>query len=115
MTVAFDSKTIEQFRLGKATVQKRTLTGTGKEYFSIRPGYHTMITINKDGSTATLKVTNDFIKSGNVDSAIFGLSVSVDTDDFQKGFTPGFTGIEIDVTAYVSDLEIIVSQFLLGD
>ena len=115
MAVAFDAKTIEQFHMGKAKVQKSTSTGTEKIYIALKPGYHTMVQCTKNGSTATLAFTGDYTKGGDVDDAVYGADVNTGTDDYQKGHTPGFTGLEIDVTAYVGNVVVIVTQFLIGD
>lgn len=115
MTVAFNAKTIEQFRLQKFDVQKHTSTEAETVYFSLKPGYSTHITINKAASTGTLKFSSDYTAGGNVDDAVFGDAMSTGTDNYQKGSTPGFTGAEVDVTAYVGNVVIIVTQFREGD
>lgn len=115
MTVAFNDKTKEQQRLGKFDVQKFTTTGVEKVYFALKPGYHTTVMINKTGSTGTLKFTGDYTKGGDVDGAVFGDAVSTGTDNYHKGSTPGFTGLEVDITTHVAGVVIRVTQFLIGD
>jgi hypothetical protein len=118
MTAHLD-KTIEEFRLGKAYVQQHTSTGTETLYFPLRPGYHTTIMINKTGSTGTLKMSNDFDQVSGVTDTLenltYGQTQVSGTDDYHKGHTAGFTACEIDITAYVADVEIVITQFLLGD
>lgn len=115
---AHDPKTVEQFRRS-SFVQKFTLTGTGTTYVSLKPGYHSTIMINKNGSTGTLKITNDFTQvdgvPGLVDNEEFGEEQSSGTNDYHKGHTAGFTGAEIVISAFSSNIEVRVTQFLLGD
>ncbi len=117
MAVAFNSKTKEQQRLGKFDVQKATISGVSKVYFALKPGYNTHVTINKGASpsTGTLKFTSDYTKGGNVDDAVFGDAVNTGTDNYQKGSTPGFTGVEVDITTSADDVIVRVAQFLIGD
>lgn len=118
MTAHLD-KTIEQFRTGKAFVQTLTISGTGTHYLALRPSHNSTIMINKAASTAVMKVTNGFTKTngvvGAVDNEIFGENQSEAADDYHKGHTAGLTGIEIDCSAYVADIEVVVTQFRLGD
>jgi len=118
MTVAHHTDTIASFRHNTSRITRATLTGTGTTYYNIRPGYHTTITVNKNGSTGTMKMTNDFTKSGetvgNVDDEEFGESQSTGTDDYHKGHTAGFTGCEIDITVYSSDVEVVILEYLIG-
>jgi len=109
----FSDKTIEQFHLGKNILQTSTSTGTGTLYFSLIAGYHTTIMINKQASTATMKMTNDY-NNTSVDTAEFGEAQSTGTDDYHKGHSAGFTGCEVDVTAYVGDVEVRILQYLIG-
>lgn len=115
---AHHKDTVEQFRLNKCRVTRDTITSVTTKYYSIRPGYHTTIMINKDGSTATLKMTNGFTKSGpvigTVDDEEFGEEQSSGTDDYHKGHTAGFTGCEIDCTVSGNDIEVVITEFLLG-
>lgn len=111
---AFSDKTKELFRTGKATIQKNTSTGTETVYIALDPTKYTHITLNKAGSTATLKVTGDY-NSTSVDTAVFGGEKSSGTDDYQKGHTPGLTGLELDVTAYVGNVVLIVNQHEIGN
>lgn len=108
-------KTKEQFRLGKAYVQTDTLTETGTTYYALRPGYHSMVTINKTGSDVELRATNDFSKTSDVDNATFGLNLSEGTDDYQKGHNAGFTGLEIEVATYAAGVDVVITQYRLGD
>lgn len=112
MTVAYGSDTEDDFRLSRAIVQKATITGTGKTYFSVRVGYNTSAQLNKNGSTATLKGTNDYTKGANVDDAEFStIELSSLTTDYQKGHSAGLTGFEVDCTVYVGDIEVIITQY----
>lgn len=108
----YSDKTKEEFRLGKARLQKATLTGTGQTYLSVPPGYHSMVTINKNGSEVIFKATSDFDPNSDVDSAEFGLNLSEGTDDYQKGHNAGFTGFEFDVATYSADVEVIVLHYI---
>lgn len=116
---AHSDKTREMFRKGHAEVQRATLDGTGTTYFSLKPGFHTTIMINKAASTGTLKMTNGYTVTagvpGLVDAEEFGENQSESTDDYHKGHTAGFTGCEIDISAYVADIEVVITQFHLGD
>ena len=112
---AHSDKTIEQFRLGKADVQTYTLTETGTTYVSLKPGYNTMVTLNKTGSAVTMAISNDYATGVAVDSAVFGADVSTSTEDYQKGISHGFTGLKIVVGTYADDVIVIVTQYLLGD
>ena len=110
---AFSAKTIEQFKLAKALLQTATITAVGTTYFSLRPGYHTTIMINKATSIGTLKMTNDF-NAVSVDTATFGEAQSTGADDYHKGHTAGFTGCEVDITTDNNDVEVRILQYLIG-
>jgi len=87
-------------------------TGTGTHFFSLLPGYNTVVTLNKNGSTATLQGTNDFTPGGDVDNALFSdLKLSESTTDYQQGHTAGLTGLKVDITGFVGNVEIIISQY----
>lgn len=112
MAVAFNDDTHHDFNLAKARVQKATLTGTATQYFSVRPGYYTTVQINKGASTATLKATCDFTPATNVDDAVFStIDLSTGTDDYQNGHSAGLTGFEVDLTAFVGNCVIIVTEY----
>ncbi len=110
---AYNKKTIEQKGNGMMDNQKATLTGTGKTYYPLTPGMYSMVTLNKDTSIATLKFTCDYAND-TLENAEYGAAVSTGADDYQKGFTPGFTGVELDVTTYTNDLEIRILQHVIG-
>ena len=112
MTTAYGPETEDDFRLGKALTQKKTITETGKIYISTRVGYNTSIQINKAGSTATLKGTTDFERGADVDDAVFStINLSEGTDDYQKGHSAGLTGFELDCTIYSADIVLIVTYY----
>ena len=112
MTTAFTAKQIEDHRLGRFNVQKFTMTGTATIYIAVRVGRYTTVTLNKGASTATLKKTCDFTANTNIDDAEFStLALSTGTDDYCEGHSAGLTGFEVDLTAYVADCEVIVTEY----
>ena len=111
---AFRADLVDDFNFNKARVQKQTLDGVSTAYFSVRPGHYCTVMINKGGSTATLKSTNDYTEGANVDDAVFStLELSSGTDDYHDGHSAGLTGFEVDVTTYVGDCVIIITEYQL--
>lgn len=99
------------------TVKEILLTGTGKTYYAPDPNMRTNVFLKKDGSTAKVSGTNSEVDP--VDNATF-ISLEpnagpASVDDFFGGDSGGFTGIEIDVTAYVNDLTLIITSYVLDE
>jgi len=96
------------------TIFEGKLTGTGKTYFHPDPLKRVNVFLKKNGSTAVPNGTNSDIDP--IDNAPY---VAIDengasTDDFFGGDSTGFTGIEIDVSVYAADLDLIIKQYVVG-
>lgn len=114
MATAFNDATENDFREGKARVQKETLTGVSTKYYSVRPGRYTTVQINKGGSTVTLKATCDYTVNTNVDDAVFStLELSTGTDDYQNGHSAGLTGFEVDLTSFSANCVVTITEYAL--
>lgn len=112
MTTAFSADQIEDFRLGRARVQKFTMTTVSTIYIDVRIGKYTTVILNKGTSIVTLKKTCDYTANTNIDDAEFStLLLSEGADDYCSGHSAGLTGFEVDLTTDNGDCEVIVTEY----
>lgn len=102
----------QEFRAGLAKVEKYAISGNGTTYYSLLPGYNTVIQLNKGGSVGVINLTSDYTAGDDVDNAVFStLNATESTTDYHQGHNAGLTGFKLVISSYSSAGTLRILQY----